>query len=136
MRYIITAIFIVITLLFGIQSIYAGSDMREGLWEITSKMEIPGMPMEMPAAKFTQCINNQDNVPYDAEQNPDCQIKNTKVEGDALTWDMQCSGRAGNTHSSGKIIYKGDTFKGSAKVVSGGMEMTQTMSGRRIGDCK
>jgi hypothetical protein len=136
MKHIIKAILIITALLTGIHTVYAGADIQDGLWEITSKMEMPGMPMEMPPVTFTQCMNSQESVPHDAKQNPDCKIKNTKVEGDTVSWDMQCSGRSGNMKSSGKITYKGSTFKGSVNAVADGMEMTQTMSGRRIGDCR
>ena len=34
----------------------AQSPMRPGRWEVSMEMEMPGMPMKMPAMKTTQCV--------------------------------------------------------------------------------
>ena len=34
----------------------AQNPMRPGRWEVTMQMDMPGMPMQMPAMKSTQCI--------------------------------------------------------------------------------
>jgi len=36
----------------------SGPNMKEGLWEITVKTEMPGM--EMPPMKHTQCLNKKE----------------------------------------------------------------------------
>ena len=38
-------------------------DIRQGEWEITTKMEIPGMPTNIPPVKTTQCLTDKDFVP-------------------------------------------------------------------------
>ena len=120
---------------------FAEPNMQEGKWEITTKVEMQGMPMAMPATKYTQCITKKDMVPQKPEKNQDCQITNTKVSGDTVSWSMQCKGKEGIVDSSGKITYKKETFDGTMHTTvnspgSGKMEMTQRISGRRIGDCK
>jgi hypothetical protein len=120
---------------------FAGPNMQEGKWEITSKVEMEGMPMAMPATKYTQCITKKDMVPQKAEKNQDCKITDTKVSGDTVSWTMQCKSKEGTMDSNGKITYKKDTFDGTMHTTvnnpgSGKMQMTQRMSGRRIGDCK
>ena len=129
-------IFLIITALFLIPQIAAaGSDIKDGLWEMSVKMEMPGMPMEMPPMKFNQCITKQNYVPHQQEQSKDCKITNNRIDGNTVTWDMKCSGRGAMT-GNGRITYKGNTFTGTMKAVTNGMEMTQHMKGRRIGDCK
>jgi hypothetical protein len=115
--------------------------MQDGKWEITSKVEMEGMPMAMPATKYTQCITKKDIVPQKVEKNQDCKITDTKVSGDTVSWTMQCKSKEGTMDSNGKITYKKDTFDGTMHTTvnnpgSGKMQMTQRMSGRRIGDCK
>lgn len=120
---------------------FAEPNMRDGRWEITSRVEMEGMPMAMPATKYTQCITKKDMVPQKPEKNQDCKITNTKVSGDTVSWSMRCKSKEGTVDSNGKITYKKETFDGTMHTTvnspgSGKMEMTQHMSGRRIGDCK
>ncbi len=120
---------------------FAEPNMQDGMWEITMKTEMPGMPMEMPPMKFSQCLTKKDFVPQKKERNEDCKMVSTKVVGSTVTWVMQCRMKDGTMDSTGKITYKGGGFDGVIEAVindarSGKMEMTQHMSGRRIGDCK
>lgn len=116
----------------------AGSapNMQEGLWEITVKMEMPGMPMNMPPSTHSQCITNENLVPRGAQEGGECKIVETNVKGDTVTWTMECDTPEGKARATGEITYKGDTFKGTTKMTMQGMEMTQHLSGRRIGNCQ
>ncbi len=116
-------------------------NMQDGMWEMTMKMEMPGMPMEMPPMKFNQCLTKKDLVPQKKEKNEDCKMISTKVDGNTVTWVAKCIVKDGTMDSTGKITYKGSNFDGVIKAVmntkdTGKMEITQHMSGRRIGDCK
>lgn len=136
MNYRITIIVTAFLTLLFIPPVSA-MDMNEGMWEITTKMEVPGMPMQMPAVKHTQCLTGKDNVPHDKDPNrKDCKIKNTDVKGDTVTWEVHCVSNGKPVKSIGKITYKGDTFDGEMKMEMDGMNMTQKMSGRRTGNCK
>jgi Protein of unknown function (DUF3617) len=47
--------------------------MKEGLWEITTKMKMQGM--DMPPVKHTQCITKDDLVPRGSQQpGQECEI--------------------------------------------------------------
>jgi hypothetical protein len=120
---------------------FAEPNMQEGMWEITMKTEMPGMPMAMPPMKFTQCLTKKDLVPQKKGKNEDCKMISTKVDGNVVTWVAQCRMKDGTVDSTGKITYKGNGFDGVIKAVmdtkdTGKMEVTQYMSGQRIGDCK
>ena len=79
----------------------------------TSKVEMKGMPMEMPAVKTTMCLNSKDTVPQKPEKNQDCKMISNKIEGSTVTWVMQCRDKKGNTiDSSGSITYKVASFDG------------------------
>ncbi len=118
----------------------AGPNMADGKWEITSKMEMEGMPMAMPPVKTTMCLTAKEAVPQKAPKNQDCKMISNKIEGNTVTWVMQCKDKHGTVDSKGRITYKGTSFDG--KVVmnmtneKGSRTMKQDMSGHRIGDCK
>ena len=111
----------------------SGPNLQEGLWEITSKMQMMGM--NMPAVKHNQCITRENAVPDSSQPNQECKIVETSVNGDTVSWKMVCKTPEGESKINGEITYNGDTFKGTLKIDMQGMEMVQNMSGRRIGDC-
>ena len=120
---------------------FAEPNMQEGKWEVTSKVEMEGVPVAMPATKYTQCITKKDMVPQKTEKNQDCKITNTTVSGDTVSWTVQCKSKEGTMDSIGKITYKKDTFYGTMNTTvkssdRGMMDMMQRISGKRTGDCK
>jgi len=124
---------------------FAGPDMNEGKWQITTKTEIKGMPMQMPPQTYTQCIKKEDIVPETQTQNnmnDECKILNHEVNGDTVTWEIECkSNNGGVSTGKGTVTYNGDTMEGRVDInVSGGnmgdVKMIQHMNGKRIGDCK
>ncbi|NWF52676.1 MAG: DUF3617 family protein [Nitrospirae bacterium] len=130
----ISLIAVSLFLLWGI-TFAGGPNLKEGLWEITVKMDVSGMNMQMPPQKFTQCIRKDNMIP---QQEPDekCKIIKTDVKGDTVSWVIECKGPEGTTKGNGSVTYKGDTFEGFMKVKQADMEITQHMSGRLIGQCK
>ncbi len=118
---------------------FAGMNMQEGLWEITSRMEMPGMNMQMPERKSTQCLTKKTMVPKGQEKEEDCKITDQKIKGDTVTWTITCSGKH-PMKAKGKTTYHGDTFTGTISMTSsdpaeGKMHMITHISGKRIGEC-
>ncbi len=124
--------------LFFMTVIISSADvtMNDGLWEISSKMEVPGMPMEMPPVKFKQCLTSKDSIPQNKNDLHNCKIKSSDINGSTVTWEMHCMNDGQTMISKGKTTYSNDTFKGEVKTAMNGMNMTQHMSGRRLGNCK
>ncbi len=123
----------------------AEMNLKDGLWEITAKVEMAGMPAgSVPAQKITQCITKKDAIPQkgDADKNMECKTTSTNVVGDTVKWSMKCQGKDGvKMDSEGTATYKGDKFDGVTHMTMAQpgqkpMKMTQRMSGRRIGECK
>src|SRR4030066_478398 len=84
-------------LLFGSHSSYAagGPDFQEGLWEITTVSEMPGMPA-MPSVKQNQCMTNKDYVPHSKEEKDNsCTVSDLKANGNTVTWKMECKSKEG-----------------------------------------
>lgn len=119
----------------------ADVNMQDGMWEMTMKTEMSGMPFEVPPLKFSQCLTKKELVPQRKEKNEDCKMVNTRIEGNTVYWTAQCRTKEGTVDSKGKITYTGNSFNGTVVTVindpkSGKMEVTNRMSGKRIGDCK
>lgn len=120
---------------FSISFAGSGPNMKDGLWEITTKVEMPGMPMQIPAITHTQCITKENAVPNSSQPNQKCKIIENHINGDTVTWRMECDTPEGKAKAAGKITYTGDIFKGTIKMNMQGMEMLQQLSGHRVGEC-
>lgn len=127
----------------------AAGQMNPGQWEVTVRMEMPGMP---PQAQQThtvsQCITPElarnpratvENFNTHAEGEVKCTMSNFNVSGDTTTWSVDCTGDH-PAHMDGEMILEGNAaYHGSTKMTlpgpHGKMIMTQAISGRRIGEC-
>ena len=128
-------LFISVFILTIVSVTFATPNIKEGKWEMTTKMEMKGMPMEMPAVKHTQCLTKQDFVPQEPAADQKCEPVKSKVSGDTVTWTIKCNGEGGPMTGNGKITYSGDSFKGTVNMKQGGMDMTSHISGKYIGKC-
>ncbi len=114
----------------------AGDAMKEGLWEVTVSMDMPGMPMKMPGQTYKQCLTKKDMIPQKEEKDKKCRLIKNEKKGDTVIWLMECKDDDGTTTISGKATYKGSSFKGTVKVKHAKGDFTQHLSGRWIGQCK
>jgi len=120
----------------------AMAEIKEGLWEITTSMEMPGMPVKMPAATMRTCISKNDMVPKPSApkgQEQDCKMKDQNISGNTVSYSMECKGKDGSTtEMSGKMTYTGDTMEGTTTIKIGAptpMEMSSKMTGKYVGPC-
>ncbi len=115
-------------------------DMNPGLYRITVKMEMQGMPNMMPATTMNQCITEEDPVPNASPQAQGCEVKDMNVSGNTVSYTMVCDQEGVQSEMTGKTTYSGDSFKGATtmKMNQGGtsMVMTSDIQGNRIGDCQ
>ncbi|CAD7780503.1 MAG: hypothetical protein KIIPBIDF_01586 [Candidatus Methanoperedenaceae archaeon GB50] len=119
-----------------LSNIAEAQNMKEGLWQITMTIEMPGMPMQMPPQTYTHCLTKKDMVPQKEEPNQECRMVKRDIEGDTVTWVMECKTSEGTAVFNGKVTYKGDSFEGIIKMKQSGMEITQNLKGKWIGECK
>ncbi len=117
--------------------------MQDGKWEISVKMEMPGLPFSMPPTTITQCITKddvkdpkKDDPPPDKKN--DCEVKDMKIQGNKADWTMQCKD---GSRGSGEMVYQHNAYSGVMKMETadkkqGKSTIVQHISGRRIGDCK
>ena len=132
---------ILILLLFWTAPAVAESDIQEGLWEITIRMEMPGVPAnQMKPVASTHCLKDRQQVPQLLQQEHTCQILKTNMEGDSLSWTMKCHSGEGSIDGSGKMTYRGSRFEGVIRLTmrqpnASPMKITQYVSGQRLGNC-
>ena len=119
--------------------------MKEGQWEYTMKMEIPGMPgggMSMPA--FNQCVTNAQIEKggvgqKDGKMPEGCTVRNMKLSGNNVTYTMECT-KDPKMVSDVNMTFAGDSFtmKQNTTMDQGGqkMSMVNNMTGKYIGPCK
>jgi hypothetical protein len=107
-------------------------------WEVTVKMEMAGMPMNMPAHTTRVCMpkhaRDESFVPHDSG---DCRVTDSKRSGNTVRYRMECSGKEAMV-AEGEFTFAGDSYHGTMHMTgkSGeGFDMTQSYSGRKTGEC-
>lgn len=107
-------------------------------WEITSKMEMPGMPFAMPATTTKVCIaKGNENDPRKSSGDEDCQMSDIKTAGKKTTFKVRCDHdgeimtgtgeQTVSTNSSESKIH----FSGKSR--GRDTDMTMTSNSKRIG---
>ena len=122
------------TLALPLQALAAG----EGeWWEMTTKMEMPGMPA-MPGGqtvKFCR-IKGDEGKPVKSDEDKNCSITDVKNAGNTMTFNMKCTGKDAMT-GSGVLTNTPTTFNQKIKMRSGGDDMVMVSTGKRVGGaCK
>lgn len=107
---------------------------QDELWEVSSQMNVPGMPPGMGAATQQVC---QDKDPskqaVQGENMEKCKITDRKQSGNKITMTVTCPDSKAvieHTYNAARTEYKG-----SMRMTSRDGDMTMTMSGRKIGAC-
>lgn len=107
-------------------------------WEVTQKMEMPGMPdmgAMMPGSAPTKvCIApGQNSQPFKSkEKDKDCAVSDVKQSGNVITFNMQCTGEHPMT-GTGEMTSTANSFSQKMKMQSQGGEMMMVTTGKRIG---
>jgi hypothetical protein len=111
--------------------------MQEGSWEITTMIEMQGMPSGMMKPQtHTTCLSQKEYVPKAKEQQPDCTVQESKMDGNTAMWTVVCK----EATSKGKITYAGTSFDGvtETSMKQGGKDMNvkTSMKGKYLGPCQ
>ncbi|MBV9494342.1 MAG: DUF3617 family protein [Acidobacteria bacterium] len=114
----------------------ATSPMKAGKWQMTIQVEMPNMPVKMPPTVTTVCVTPEEaqNPKPPKMQNTDCKVNDYKMEGNTVTWSMDCPKQ--KMTGSGKIVYSSDSYDGSMKMQIGEQFMSGKFTGKRLGDCE
>ena len=122
---------------FGlIISLPGSAQAKDDLWEVSTKMEMPGMPMAMPAQTNRVCIGknrkDEDFVP----RHGDCRMVDSKRVGNKFTYKMECAGDDPTT-IEGAITFGNNVYDGQMRMTMKKTKdtMDMTLAGKRVGDC-
>lgn len=113
------------------------SPQKPGKWQVKMEMEMPGLPMKMPAVTMEHCVTEQDladpqkAVPSDPKSK--CNVGDYKVKGNTVNWTIDCP--AQKMTGTGEITYTDTTFDGAMKMKVGEQEMATKYSGKYLGAC-
>jgi hypothetical protein len=110
---------------------------KDDLWEVSTKMEMPGMPMAMPPQTNRFCLGkNRKDEDFVPKQGGDCRVLESKRVGNRFTYRMECSGN-NPAVVEGAINFGNNAYDGQMRMAMKGSNdaMNMTFSGRRVGDC-
>ena len=116
------------------------SPMRPGSWQISMKMNMPGMG-DMPPMTQTQCItpamlkDPQGAIPK-VPEGSDCKMSDYKLSANTATYKLSCTAPMPMT-MVGEVKYSGtDAYTGTMTMDASGQKMTMTFDAKRVGECK
>lgn len=107
-------------------------------WEVTSKMEMPGMPFAMPPTTQKVCIpKGGENDPAKTSGDKDCKMTDIKTVGNKTTWKARCDRDGEVMTGVGEQTTTAKGYRGKMQFsgTSGGqdVDMTMAFSGKRLG---
>ena len=122
------------------------AQMKPGLWEITVVNQAPGTTNRRSTVSQV-CYRAEDFkvpqklLPPQGDFGMVCDAKEYKVAGDKATWRAVCTGKGGKSVSGlSEMIATATSYSGSANVESKAdgktSKLKQTLSGKRLGECK
>jgi hypothetical protein len=92
----------------------AWAELKEGLWEITTQVEMKGMPQSIPPTTVRQCITKNNPVPQNKDKNIDCKTVNLKTGGDTVSYTVECKGSGQEMQTSGTTTYSDKSMNGTS----------------------
>lgn len=132
-------------LLFSGAAFAQTKEMPPGLWQITSKVDIPNLPPEMAAKMgqgmtFNMCIQPGDQRKWTdgAQRGPmargdrQCEPSDMKQEGNKVSWKVKC---ADGSHGEGSMSHNGkDAYSMNVSFTGPRGSMTMQGQGKKIGE--
>ncbi len=105
-------------------------------WEITSKMEMPGMPMAMPATTTKVCIpkGSERDPKYTADKS--CVISDVRTSGNKTSWSLRCDQKGQIMTGTGEMSGTPDNSQGKMHMKGTGkesFEMDLAYNNKRLG---
>lgn len=115
--------------------------MEAGLWEVTSRLEVPASPVQEAVQTSRHCYTReelQDPSKLIPRAPQECEIIGYRLAGNRATWSVECSGPkpmvGGGEMILGKVAYAANLW---SEVQEGArtLRVTQRVRARRLGEC-
>src|ERR1700694_670783 len=100
---------------------------KDDLWEISSKMEMPGMPVAMPAQTSRVCIGKNRKDEEFVPKQGDCRMVESKRVGNKFTYKMDCVGNNAAT-VDGAITFGNNAYDGQMHMTMKQTNQTMDMT--------
>ena len=117
-------------------------NLTEGYWETSVTIRIEGGFMPVPAIKSSKCITHEDPLPNSVKSSSmNCRVFDQAIEGNDVSWRLECGDAKGTMQGQGKITYAGESYSGEMEVLVteiGGnrhAKLEYLMKGSRVRDC-
>jgi hypothetical protein len=118
----------------------AQDNVREGLWEISVRMEVGGQSTSAAPMVVHQCITRQSaqELMSQLTGGGGCQTSGFQQNGNRARWNLSCSGQV-TVDGTGEVTILDEGFDGTlnVQVGMGGQQvpMIQNFTARRVGEC-
>lgn len=115
---------------------FAADTMRDGYWELTTTMDMPGMPVKMAPTKVKHCYTKEDVKDQKRVLSTDksCTVTDLKQSGNKVSWKMKCTGEHAGVFS-GETVFRGDAYDSTMKMQTQGQTMNMKVKAKRLGNC-
>lgn len=115
---------------------FAADSMRDGYWELTTTMDMPGMPVKMAPTKVKHCYTKEDvkDQKKTITTDKNCTVTDLKQSGNKVSWKMKCTGENAGVFS-GETVFKGDAYDSTMKMQTQGQTMNMKVKAKRLGNC-
>lgn len=112
-----------------------------GLWEILVRIDVPEGPIKDASQAMRHCYTREEladlrtTIP---RADPDCSVRDFRLEGDRATWTLSCPGSSvvsgGGEMILGRHAYAANIWN---EITEGDrvLRVTQRIRARRLGDC-
>jgi hypothetical protein len=108
------------------------------LWEVTTKIEMVGMPFSLPAQTQRLCSSKARGDEGMIPKNQGCSVSDVRRTGNRVTFKMTCTGQNAMS-GDGEMTSSATSYDGIMRLKGQAdgqdMAMTHTFSGKRVGDC-
>jgi len=108
-------------------------------WEVTTKMEMPGMPFAMPATTMKVCLppGGEKDPKRTQDKKSNCEMTDVKTSGNKVSYKGKCVEKNGTMNMEGENTHDRDSYHGTMHMTGRSqgqdMDMKMTSSGKRIG---
>ncbi len=108
-------------------------------WEISTKMEMKGMPFAMPATTVKVCMppGGEKDPQRTQDKNSNCEISDVKTSGNKISFKGKCVEKEGTMYMDGESTHERDSYRGTmhltGKSEGRDMDMKTSYSGKRVG---
>jgi hypothetical protein len=119
--------------------------MRPGLWELSITEQAPNSASKRTAVSRL-CYSAEDVktparvIPQQHGFGMKCDNLEPKADGSSLAWKVACKSKEGSTSGAATMTLGADSYSGQAKLDSRlngkAGKLEQTITGKRVGDCK